>query len=261
MKLGDIVFVPSVQHTGTWFVINFLKNFFEYSREVTFLLEDDDMKPEDANVLYRPKYSRSLDKPTVVHVHLPISRNPSADVDFFGTWFDSTWIQNLATKRSLPVQTLLLLCNFFKTVIPVRDPMAAILTREARHPQFRHFCIVDGFVALATEFAKHPNVKFLPIDMAGTVEERAAILRDVLVHVGLDPNRHLATLHDLAHKWAPQNQTPGNRFKWLYQNNDLDGIRLLLGPKWAEVEYLRNMSSVILPFLADLGYTRGQLRY
>ena len=261
MRLQDIVFVPSVQHTGTWFTINFLKNFFPRSKELTFLLENDDMKTEDANYLYRPEYLQPLDRPTVVHVHLPIIRNPEHDMDIFGTWFNHTWIQNLSTRRSLPVQVLLLFCNFFKTVIPVRDPMAAILSREARNPQFRHFCIVDGYVALATEFAKHPNVKFLPIDMAESVEKKAELLWNVVSHVGLQPSEHTDLIREVAVSWKPENITPGNRFKQMYYENDLHGLRHTLGQKWAEVEYLRNMSSIILPFMADLGYTRSQLRY
>lgn len=261
MKLSDIVFVPSVQHTGTFFVINFLKNFIPRSTELTFLLEDDAMKPEDANILYRPQYSQPLNLPTIIHNHLPIIRNPELNIDVHGSWFDMTMIMNLTSKRSLPVQFLLLICNFFKTVIPIRDPMAAILTREVRHPQLRHFFIIDGYVALATEFANHPNVKFLPIDITEDTDYRRKLLDDVLVHCSIDPTPHLALLDQIASEWIPQNITPGNRFKEAYENNDLDKLREMLGPKWAEVEYLRNRASIIQPFLVSLGYTRDKLRY
>lgn len=261
LSLKDIVFVPSVQHTGTWFTIEFLQNFFPRTRELTFLLEPYDMKPSDANMLYQYVYTQPLDEPTITHVHLPIIKDLAHEVNFHGTWFEQTWIMNLATRRSLQVQTLLLFCNFFKTVIPVRDPLAAILTREARAPQFRHFFIVDGFVALATEFAKHPNVKFLPIDLPMSVEERAALLRDVAQHCGIDPNIHLPLLYKLASEWAAKNQTPGNKFKEPYEQRDLAKIKEMLGPKCAELEYLTNMSAVILPFMAGLGYTRRELRY
>lgn len=260
LKLSDIVFVPSVQHTGTWFIINFLLNFFPKNRELQFVLEKQ-LGPGGADIRHEHVYDSPLDGPMIVHTHFPIVRNLNMDVNWPEGEFFRRWYANLGTLRSLPLQTILLFCNFFKAVIPVRDPMAAILTREARHPQLRHFFIVDGYVSMATEFAKHPNVKFLPVDLDMTVEQRAALLRDVLVHIGLDPNQHLPVLHDLAHKWEPQNITPGNRFKRLYKEDDQQGLRLLLGAKWAEVEYLRNMSAVILPFLSGLGYTRQQLRY
>lgn len=159
MRLKDIVFVPSVQHTGTWFTINFLKNFFEQSKEVTFLLENG-VKNGSEDVNYIHKYQYPLDKRTIAHIHLPIVRYMNFDVNYPESSFQKRWYGNLGTLRSLPVQTILLMCNFFKTVIPIRDPMAAILTRETRHPQFRHFYIVDNFVSLATEFVQHPNVMF-----------------------------------------------------------------------------------------------------
>lgn len=259
MRLKDIIFVPSVQHTGTWFVINFIKHFVPRSKELTFLLEEDGMKPSDANVLHRQQYTQQLNVPTVVHVHLPIVRDVSRDVQFFSSWFEQTWFMNLGTKRSLPVQILLLFCNFFKTVIPIRDPLAAILSREARHPQFRHFFIVDGFVALATEFARHPNVKFLPIDLYKDEEQRKALLSDTLIHCSIDPAHHCELLNRMAREWPIENPTPGNKFRELYESGDIDEIRRLLGPKWAEVEYLKNMASIILPFLAKIGYTKSDL--
>ncbi len=256
MKLSDIVFVPSVQHTGTWFVIDFLKNFIPRAKEMTFLLESDEMKPADANIYYRHEYVRPLDCPTIAHIHLPIIKNLESELDFFGSWFHQTWLLNLATKRSLPIQMLLLLCNFFKTVIPIRDPVAAILTREARAPQFRHFFIVDGFVALASEFARHPNVMFLPIDMTDDIPIRHTQLVRVLQHLEIDTGPHGELLNKLATEWPVSNPTPGNRFKTLYENGHTDMLKHQLGHKWAEIEYLKSMASIIMPFMESLGYTR-----
>jgi len=260
VRLSDVVLVPSVQHTGTWFVIRFLQRFFPTVRELTFAMEDTP-KPGTADVDYEMTYSSPINGKAVLHVHLPIARYLNWDVGWPDTVFHRRWFANLATVRSLPVRTIMLFCNLFKAVVPVRDPMAAILTREARHPQFRHFFIVDGFVALATEFARHPNVMFLPVDAADTEERRAALLAKALRHVGVDPGGHRGEVAALAASWLPENETPNNRFKDMYDAGDLDGLRRELGPKWAEVEYLRNMSSIILPFLEGVGYTRGQLRY
>jgi hypothetical protein len=260
MKLNDIIFVPSVQHTGTWFVINFLRNFIPKNRELQFVLEKE-LGPGGADIRHGHVYDNPLVEPTIVHTHFPIVRNLNMDVNWPEGEFQRGWHAKLGTLRSLPLQTILLFCNFFKTVIPVRDPMAAILTREARHPQLRHFYIVDGFVAMATEFAKHPNVKFLPIDLATTIEQRAELLWNVLSHCDLDLEKHVDVIWELADAWEPENITPGNRFKPFYQDNNLFGLQHLLGEKWAEVEYLRNMSSVIMPFMSSLGYTREQLKY
>lgn len=260
MKLADIVFVPSVQHTGTWFALNFLKSFFPGgTRELTRALDDYQKPTEDA--LFNPGYKQKITRPTLLHIHLPINDTRYHTDYFADSPFHRRWQFNLMNMRSQPVQTILLFANLFKTVIPIRDPMAALLSREARHPQFRHFYIVDGFVALATEFAKHPNVKFLPVDMTEDAATRRRLLSDVLEHVGKDPATYAADLDNLAATWKPENVTPGNRFRDAYKAGDLDRLQELLGPKWAEVEYLRNMASIILPFLADLGYTRERLRF
>ena len=256
MKLSDIVFVPSAQHTGLWFALKFLQRFIPNVKELTFLLESG-VKDDRADVDYIHKYEYPLDEPTIAHIHLPIVQHLNFDVNYPSNRFQQKWYANLATLRCVPVQTILMFCNFFKTVIPIRDPFAAILTREARHPQFRHFFIVDNFVALATEFVQHPNVKFLPIDMTDDVGRRKLILSDILKHCSIEPDEKI--LDEVATKWTPENITPGNRFKKLYEEGNIEELRMLLGPKWAEVEYLKNMASIILPFMTELGYSRKEM--
>lgn len=258
LTLQDIVFVPSVQHTGTWFTIDFLRNFFPNVKELPFILEPA-IKPGMADVAYQPTYSESLEQRTVIHTHLPIVRYLNMGTNWPTSRFYKRWYANLGTLRSSSIEEVLTLCNFFKTVIPIRDPLAAILTREARHPQLNHFFIVDGFVVLATEFVKHPNVMFLPIDLVDTTEERIELLIKVANHVGVDNEVNKDVIIAYAERWKPANPTPNNRFRQLYKTGNISEIRKLLGSKWAEVTYLQNMASVILPFLANLGYTKGKL--
>jgi hypothetical protein len=118
---------------------------------------------------------------------------------------------------------------------------------------------VDGFVALATEFAKHPNVKFLPIDAFDEEDRRKKLLTNVLLHCSIDPGPHEAVLDEMAEHWPVSNPTPGNRLKALYDEGNFKRLRRLLGPKWAEIEYARNMASIILPWLGELGYGREQV--
>ena len=250
------VFVPSVQHTGTWFTVNFLRKFFPRNRELTFAFESAE-KPEAENHDYAPQYDDAAGQPTVLHIHLPISTGINED-STNGTQFHRKWYANLKSCRSLPVSTLLLFCNLMKTVVPLRDPLAAILTREARHPQFRHFCIVDGFIALATEFVRHPNVVFFPVDQAQDTAGRLQIIVGVAKHVGINPDEYQEILIEMAEQWPVANDTPGNRFKEAYAAGDIQALQTMLGPKWAEVEYMKNMMSIILPFLASQGYRREQ---
>ena len=259
LGLKDIIFVPTIQHTGTWFVLEFLKPFIPNIRELTFLLETD-IKPGRADINHEHIYNFPLTDPTLVQIHFPIVRYLNFDVNFPQTHFERSWYSNMGIMRSVSVQTILLMCNFFKTIIPVRNPVAAILSREARHPEFRHFFITDGFIALATEFAKHPNVMFLPIDGDPSLQARRQLLVNALVHVGIDPSLHEDYLTDYALRWEAKNQTPGNRFKEAYEKEDWDTLKIMLGPKWAEIEYFINMASIILPFMASVGYTREMIK-
>lgn len=258
MQLSDFLFVPSVQHTGTWFVINFLNRIISNTRGLTTFLEDTDLvKSTAAKAVYRLTYSQPITS-AVLHVHLPIVRYFSSESDYYGTWFEPTSKYNLSVK-CLSVQAILLFCNFFKTVIPLRDPMSAILTRESRSPQLRHFYIVDGFVSLATEFVQHPNVTFLPIDLPLSFEQRKELLMKIVVHCGRDPVQFEGAIKDTADVWKPENPTPNNRHADLYRAGKVSELQILMGSKWGEIDYLRNKASVILPFMESQGYKRRDL--
>lgn len=239
MKLSDIIFVPTVQHTGTWFVLNFLKRFIPTIRESTVIF----------------KNNRPITEPMIIYTHFPIMHktNFQFDMDFP---FEHEIKEN---KKSMPVKAISMITNLFRTVIPLRDPFAAILTREARHPELRHFFIVDAFKKVAEMFASHENVKFFPIDLAADEERRRSLLIDTLVHCGIDPNPHHDIICSTAKEWKPENSTPSNRFRAMYQNKDIYGIKTQLGAKWAEIEYLKNSASIILPLLEAVGYTKGDI--
>ena len=236
-----IVFVPSVQHTGTWFIIRFLQNFFPSVIE--------------ADKVWKHKTLPEL--PCILHSHFPIIHRPEIQIDM--DWWSR---RQMALKdRFLDLRTIELLVGMFKTVIPVRDPLAAILTRETREPQLRHFFIVDGFVELAQRFRHHPNVVFLPVDLPWDEQKRRKMLIKVLKHVGGHPNNeeNKEIIDKWAIDWRPENKTPGNQLKEFYQQGDIDKILYYLGPKRAEVKYLSNMAAIIHPFLVDLGYTKGDI--
>lgn len=223
--MGDNVFVTSIQHTGTWFVLNFLKRFMPNIVH-TFQVIDN---------------YQIIEKGSIIHCH------------FSG-------INTADFNKGLSLGGIVALASLFKTVVPVRDPLAAILTRESRHPEQRHFYIPEGFVHLSQTLQHHPNVKFLPIDLKMTQEQRYVLLKEVLEHVGIDPIPAHDILMEISTEWNKENPTPGNRFVSLYEARDMDQITFLLGPKQAEVEYLKNSHVLIFTqFLEKLGYKREDL--
>lgn len=213
----NIIFVPTVQHTGTWFVLRFLERFGYGIKEIWQVLEDGKIP---------------IPNSTLLHTHFPVQDALSQDL-----------------KKASPLRTIFTLVNLFKTVVPVRDPLAAILTRECRHPEYHHFYIVDGFVNMA-KLHGHPNVYFFPIDLE--VEKRKEVLTGALAHCDISIDPYL--ISTVAEEWKPENPTPTNRFHDIYREKDWGKLESLLGPKVASVEYLRNKSAQIKPFLSALGY-------
>jgi hypothetical protein len=245
LKLSDIIFVPSVQHTGTWFILKLLKQFNYNIVDSKRLLED----------------GMSIDNPSIIQTHFPIE-----SVD--GKPFE--------LGKCMDVNSISAMSKIFKTVIPVRDPLASILTREVRHPELRHFYIVDGFINMAERLAKNSKVFFFPVDLpelcrkrmekAGETEEeiemrvlnmRKLLIINVLNHCDIEIEE--GKVDRIASRWTPENETPNNVFKPIYQERDKERLEYLLGSKMAEVTYLKNKASIILPFLAKLGYTKGDL--
>jgi len=250
LQVKDILFVPSIQHTGTWFTIKFLQHFIPNEREVFHILKSEQtVKGENLD-------DQQTTKPTILHSHFPIIRNfENMHIDM-----DCRTRQQLHVKnRCLPLTNILTFANIFKTVIPLRDPLAAMLTREARHPHLRHFFIVDNFIEVAQNFSDHPNVVFLPIDLYKTTEERVELLKRVARHCLIDVEENEKIVNKVGAEWEVQNVTPNNRFSELYKEGNINEINYLLGSKVAEVEYLKTRASIILPFLASVGYKKKDL--
>lgn len=219
-----IVFIPTVQHTGTWFVINFLSNYIPELKEASVIVHDNEM----------------INGPAMLHTHFP-----------------ALYHETPLEAKSLPIDSICLLASLFKTVIPVRDPLLAILTREWRHPELRHFYIVDGFIQMADRLLGNDNVMFLPVDLPLNVSQRHNLLNRIIEHCGIENTGNITL--KIAREWKHQNITPGNRLKELYLKKDIKRLNYLLGPKVAEVRYLQNHASKILPFMSSLGYTKDDL--
>jgi hypothetical protein len=147
-----------------------------------------------------------------------------------------------------------LLTRLYKTIIPIRDPLACILTREARAPQLRHFYIVDGFLEVIKRYQDHPNVIFFPIDLGlKTLEMKMKLAADVMIHCNILSNNNEIEIADYIEKWEKQNSA-ANKFREPYEAGDIEKLELMMGDHWAEVEYLKIHGGTIMPFLTKLGY-------
>ena len=229
MDIKKIIFLPSVQHTGTWFALSTLSRFGFNIVDSKRLLEG----------------GVNINHPSIIQTHFPIEAS-------YGVPFeDNKWMS---------INSIQAISKIFKTVITVRDPLAAILTREARHPELRHFYIVDGFVDMAEKMAGNPNVVFFPIDLNPHPNARRDLVMKIIGHCEVDIDDDVKkTASSIANTWTVQNDTPNNRFKQAYKDQNKSEIEFLLGSKMAELDYLKNKASIILPFLTGIGYTKGDI--
>lgn len=110
MDKASYIFAPSVQHTGTWFLLHLLKHHSKLDALILFNKMREQI-PEP-------------DKRYILHVHIGDGGRPS-----YGA--------------------LDIMMRVLKTVIPLRDPLLSLLSRHKRHPTLSHFYLVDGFTYLA----------------------------------------------------------------------------------------------------------------
>ena len=239
----NVIFSPSAPQSGTWFVLRLFEKLgckIEHVGEIMDRVEDRALRP---------------DGPIILHAHIfPFYYCPSPYKESWPSFGGDPIQEYIVRKNKLSMGGIKLLASMYKTVIPIRDPLASLLTRETRAPNLRHFYIVDAFVEMARELAGHPNVQFLPVDLNLTFDERRQLLENVIFHCGLDINEHNVIIGDVATHWKKENVTPNNRFWEPYENGDMVTIQNLLGPKWAEVLHLKNFSGILTPFLSGLGY-------
>lgn len=237
MTESNAIFVLSVHHTGTWFVIDALRNhpdagpFIEFRELVSS--RDTDQAKQSFN---------AATKPTIIQTHY-VGTNITPCLHFEG---NGVW------QRMKGHICHAMLANM-KTVIPVRDPVLSILTRAARHPEQDPAYFPLAFEELLS--IQNENVLFLPIDLDWDTERRHAELIAMFSHVGLDPtNRHVL---EYAAKWeAPSynisNPTP---IKSAYAKRDADALMHLQTIYPKAVNELYGRRARLQELLEGLGYS------
>lgn len=224
------------QHTGTWFAVEALK----LSPQVEFC---------EVRHACQPDWRRS-DRPLLVlHQHI---RGDGP----YRNCFPAEWEETLDT-RMLDLASLQTLTAKYRTVITIRDPLRAVITRWGRvtahwgSPQLEHWHIINAFLAIASVVAAQPeNVLLLPVDLKWPESERVSRLRRMYRHCGLEPPDEL---DKYAARWqAPAyNVTPENPLAALYDAGDWPGLHAHVG------KYMDRLSAVegsLRPLLESLGY-------
>jgi hypothetical protein len=232
-----VIYVISVQHTGTWFAIDFLRGHSKVRNEI---FQWKDVRVCQAFPPLEP------DIWDIMHVHL-------------GTcWHHTTDFAEYDSALDMKCQMPLLADMFvktFPTVMPVRDPLRAIITRQIRHPDKTHNYIVNGFIYMAQVWERMEEmgpVVFLPVDLNITAPlyDKVTALSRILTMLDLPIEPYV---EEYARKWeAPAyNTTPDVALKNWCKAGEKEKVKEALPTEWA---YLQAHESKIRPFLEHLGY-------
>lgn len=235
-----MIFVPTLPQSGTWFVLKLLEK-CGYKIEFT------------GEIVRDKKIITEGDIALSTHI-FPFYYQGSPFKEALPSYGGNPIQDYVVRKYHMCLGAIELLTRMHKTIIPIRDPLACLLTREARAPQLRHFYIIDGFIEVVNRFADNPNVLFFPVDLYTRKEDRFALLENMLIHSCIPTAPVLDIINQTAIEWKRENITPNNRFREPYEAGDINKIKEMLGSKWAEVEHLKNHNGTIMPFLRSLGY-------
>lgn len=229
----NAIFICSVHHTGSWFAIDALRNhpdsgpFFELKDLLSGTADKDAVNSERTHVIHTHYVGRGI--------------QAGYHVDGEGTW---------AKLKAIMCQAMMQEC---KTIIPIRDPAMAIITRASRHPDKDPVWVPLAFEEL---FALRdlPNVHFLPVDLDWSNEKRLLELKAVMSHVGFDPDSPF--VDEYAARWAApkyniSNDTP---IKKGYRDRNPESLMHLqtIFPK--AINELYGRRAQLIPILEAMGY-------
>lgn len=218
-----LLFLYTVHHTGTWFLIEFLKGHPDVKQFYLMkeFYEVDDWIHHDKIALHN-------------HVHL---NQPS----LYKEWKRVPLLFTNHYYNDAFIST-------YPTIIPIRDPLLSLITRHKRRDDWSHKFIVEGFCEIA-RLADHPNVYFMPLDLMENNSQRIEAFRNLCNHCQIAFNDYV---REYAKIWKPQN-TWADKFDFqeMYAKRDAAGLRKVLGNNY---DVLLARTDIIRPFLQGLGY-------
>lgn len=250
--MNNIIFCPTIPQSGTWFVLRMIEKCgYKIEHVGEILMRGEKNIPRVMN----------RDTPTILTAHIfPFYYQGTPFKETLPSFGGNPVNDYIVRRYHISINAIELLASLYRTVIPIRDPLNCLLTREARAPNLRHFYITDSFSEVAKRFMNHPNVEFLPVDlhMKSSVADRKKCLLSILSHLGIAVEKHEYVINDTAYEWKRENSISTNIYRESYEKGDIEKIKLLLGTKWAEVVHLKNHASTILPFMNSIGYNTAR---
>ena len=243
--------VASVMHTGTWFTFEVIKR-----------LTGDVVLP------WRHMFESQANNCEWLHIH--VNEDPWSQVRYIRPMLLEAFVER----------------SCFPTVIPLRDPVLALITRHLRREQDHVpvqaslFEMVEGFSRLAEWYCRGLcNVFWFPVDLMTLdplskpppptaaidheafqrIRQRVVRLRTLESFLDRHSIRHFGAMctQQLAEEWPVHNETHAfSTLKQRYLGGDVAAVEAVLPD---EMEELRSRDDVAEMF-ADLGYTLPWVR-
>lgn len=221
-----LIFVPTIQSTGTWFTLKFLEEHSQVKYASPWATLDHEMLGW-------------VEGAAAVQVHFGEGKRNEAELKAFTNYAEvEAWMDRADA-----------------VVSPVRDPLRSMLTAKSRDFDNCLEYIVNGFCKLA-EWHGQRRVFLLPVDLlaAQPWQDRHRELRRLLVHVGLPYEGWVLWW---ATDWPVHNSVNKRRFERArkaqedYESRDTAAMAAFLGDDYG---YLAAREAILRPFLEGLGY-------
>ncbi len=238
-RMASIIYVPTIQASGTWFILDLLK---AHDKVGGVLLSahwpDSFIKELNAEGL--------LENDSIVALQNHFGGDP---------------------KMSALMENIFAISDHIVT--PIRNPLRAILTAYIKqgplrknwaHPYIRNDIthMINGYIEL-TELIKKHNIFIVPVDLylGKSRLERYFLLRDLFDFVQLPYNQYIK---NLANTWHKSN-TVGNKeesVRLLFDTKNVEGIKQRI-PKGYDL--LIQSKDILKPFFESQGYSKEDLWY
>lgn len=227
-KIKKIIFIPTIQSTGTWFCLDLFKEHSQVSwigPRASWNLEQ--LEKAGNNDIW------------VIHIHFGIVSVADRFVFVNKDAIVQQWCKNADA-----------------TIVPIRDPLLSLLTAYTRYVPSKNFMdlthIVNGFCELIKLIQKY-DIFILPIDIYSykNTESKLAILKRLFDFVELP---HESFLIKWAKDWPIKNtvgQSVKNHVANLYKTKNISEISKMIPKEYA---YLKSKEDVLKPFLQKHGY-------
>lgn len=233
------IFVPTIQNTGTWFLIDTLRKHPAHMDicEIGFLehLGRDVIHPDMGT-----KQSFGKNHKIVFQSHI----------------CEHTIVQNTLSNR-----LFLALCCSTRMVFPVRDPMKSIITmrEKARHHKIPDTLTIEqreelrvklwvGTIKMLQEMENICDVFYFPVETEG-LEERKNLLKEFFIHCRIIA--YPFYIKERAEEWPVVGSRGRYEEKKLYDDGDIKYFEKAMP---VGLHLLRKSEPLLRPFLERFNY-------